>query len=153
MIGENAVQLRKEREFGRRKGEVSPRRLSSGRGKGADSRVGCECGAGKGPFLLRELDGGRRQGPHGCGDSCWPCKRRLLITLYRIRTINRMKAQEAHTQARRSNGLARLAGTWSDEEHEQFEAAIAATEEIDDELWGPVSQRLSTTQGVGPHHD
>ena len=36
---------------------------------------------------------------------------------------------------RRSNGLAELAGTWSDEEHERFEAAIASTEQIDEELW------------------
>ncbi len=35
----------------------------------------------------------------------------------------------------RSNGLARLAGNWTHEELEQFEAAIAATEEIDEELW------------------
>jgi plasmid stability protein len=34
-----------------------------------------------------------------------------------------------------SNGLARLAGTWSQEEHEQFEAAVAVTEQIDEELW------------------
>ncbi len=36
---------------------------------------------------------------------------------------------------KRSNGLARLAGTWTEEEHEQFEAAVAVTEEIDEELW------------------
>lgn len=36
---------------------------------------------------------------------------------------------------RRSNGLARLAGTWTPEEHERFEAAVAATEQIDEELW------------------
>ncbi len=35
----------------------------------------------------------------------------------------------------RSNGLARLAGTWTEEEHERFEAAISAAEQIDDELW------------------
>ena len=36
---------------------------------------------------------------------------------------------------KRSNGLARLAGHWTQEELEQFEAATAATEEIDAELW------------------
>ncbi len=36
---------------------------------------------------------------------------------------------------RRSNGLARLAGTWTQEEHERFEAAVAASDQIDDELW------------------
>lgn len=35
----------------------------------------------------------------------------------------------------RSNGLARLAGTWTAEEHSQFEKAIASTEQIDEELW------------------
>jgi hypothetical protein len=33
------------------------------------------------------------------------------------------------------NGLARLAGTWTEEEHERFEAAVALTEQIDEELW------------------
>jgi hypothetical protein len=36
---------------------------------------------------------------------------------------------------RRSNGLAILGGTWSEEEYERFEAAMAATERIDEELW------------------
>ncbi len=36
---------------------------------------------------------------------------------------------------KRSNGLARLAGTWTEEELEQFETATAVTEEIDEELW------------------
>jgi len=34
-----------------------------------------------------------------------------------------------------SNGLARLAGTWTQEEQERFEAAVAVTEQIDEELW------------------
>lgn len=37
--------------------------------------------------------------------------------------------------ARRSNGLAELAGTWSAEEQECFERAVAPTEQIDEELW------------------
>ncbi len=36
---------------------------------------------------------------------------------------------------KRSNGLARLAGTWTQEEHERFEAAVAVTDQIDEELW------------------
>jgi plasmid stability protein len=36
---------------------------------------------------------------------------------------------------RRSNGLAQLAGTWSREEHDAFEHALAETEQIDEELW------------------
>ena len=35
----------------------------------------------------------------------------------------------------RRNGLARLAGTWSAEDLAEFDAAIAPTEQIDDELW------------------
>lgn len=35
----------------------------------------------------------------------------------------------------RSNGLAELAGSWSEAEHESFEKAIAATEQVDEELW------------------
>jgi len=39
------------------------------------------------------------------------------------------------TGRRRSNGLAALAGTWSEEEFERFEEAIAAHEQVDEELW------------------
>jgi len=35
----------------------------------------------------------------------------------------------------RSNGLARLAGTWTDEEFERFSEAIAPFERVDEELW------------------
>lgn len=35
----------------------------------------------------------------------------------------------------RRNGLAKLAGTWSDADCRQFEAALAPAEEIDDEVW------------------
>ncbi len=35
----------------------------------------------------------------------------------------------------RSNGLGRLAGSWTQEELEEFEAATAPTREIDEELW------------------
>ena len=38
-------------------------------------------------------------------------------------------------QGEGSNGLARFAGTWTKEEHEQFEAAVTVTEQIDEELW------------------
>jgi plasmid stability protein len=36
---------------------------------------------------------------------------------------------------RASNGLASLAGTWTEEELKHFEAAVAVTEQIDEELW------------------
>jgi hypothetical protein len=35
----------------------------------------------------------------------------------------------------RSNGIARLAGKWTAEEHRQFEENVASLEDIDDELW------------------
>lgn len=37
--------------------------------------------------------------------------------------------------ARRSNGLAKLAGSWSDDDLAEFEAAVADTETIDPEMW------------------
>jgi hypothetical protein len=36
---------------------------------------------------------------------------------------------------RRSNGLRRFSGTWTQEEFEEFEKAIEFTEQIDPELW------------------
>ena len=39
------------------------------------------------------------------------------------------------SSAPRRNGLARLAGTWTTDEHSHFEHAIASTEQIDEELW------------------
>ena len=38
-------------------------------------------------------------------------------------------------EGRRRNGLRGLAGTWTAEQHAQFEAAIASTEQVDEELW------------------
>jgi hypothetical protein len=35
----------------------------------------------------------------------------------------------------RRNGLAKLAGTWTEEELEHFAAAVASAEQIDEELW------------------
>lgn len=36
---------------------------------------------------------------------------------------------------RRTNGLEKLAGTWSEAEFEEFQRATAPFEEIDEELW------------------
>jgi plasmid stability protein len=36
----------------------------------------------------------------------------------------------------RSNGLAPMAGQWSEEEYQDFERALAPFEELDPELWG-----------------
>jgi hypothetical protein len=35
----------------------------------------------------------------------------------------------------RSNGFGRFAGTWTDEEHRQFEENTASLEDIDAEMW------------------
>ena len=45
------------------------------------------------------------------------------------------QALSNRTVREKSNGLARLAGTWTEEEHERFESAIAVTEQLDEELW------------------
>ena len=37
--------------------------------------------------------------------------------------------------APRTNGLARLAGTWTARDHAEFERATAVFERVDDELW------------------
>lgn len=34
-----------------------------------------------------------------------------------------------------SNGLGKLAGTWTEEEHRAFEEATAPFEQVDEELW------------------
>ena len=39
------------------------------------------------------------------------------------------------SQGPRKNGLNALAGTWTSEEHREFEAAIAPTDQIDEKLW------------------
>jgi hypothetical protein len=35
----------------------------------------------------------------------------------------------------KSNGLASLAGTWTEEEHAEFERAVEEFERVDEELW------------------
>jgi hypothetical protein len=39
------------------------------------------------------------------------------------------------SQKGRSNGLRRQAGTWSEAERAEFEAAVSAMEQVDPELW------------------
>lgn len=45
------------------------------------------------------------------------------------------QALKVRTTYEKSNGLARLAGTWTEEEYREFESAIAVTEQLDEELW------------------
>ena len=51
------------------------------------------------------------------------------------RTVLEVLERALGVGGRRSNGLAGLAGTWSEAEHERFAAAIAVTEQVDEELW------------------
>ncbi|MFW6012298.1 MAG: FitA-like ribbon-helix-helix domain-containing protein [Acidobacteriota bacterium] len=50
-------------------------------------------------------------------------------------TVIELLSQGLGVGTERSNGLARLAGGWSEEEFLQFERAVAPFEEIDEELW------------------
>jgi plasmid stability protein len=50
-------------------------------------------------------------------------------------TVIELLSQGLGVDAPRSNGLARLAGTWTAEEHQEFDASVASFEEIDAELW------------------
>jgi hypothetical protein len=45
------------------------------------------------------------------------------------------RALHVRPPGEKSNGLGRLAGTWSQEEYERFESAVAVTEQIDEDLW------------------
>ncbi len=44
-------------------------------------------------------------------------------------------------ERRRSNGLAELAGSWTAEDLDEFEQAIAPFEQVDEELWSPIAWR------------
>jgi plasmid stability protein len=50
-------------------------------------------------------------------------------------TVIELLKQGLGVGAARSNGLGRLAGSWSEEEFQRFEQAVAPFEGIDDELW------------------
>ncbi len=49
--------------------------------------------------------------------------------------ISLLEAAVGLTASPRSNGLARQAGSWTAEDLREFESAIAATEQVDAELW------------------
>jgi hypothetical protein len=50
-------------------------------------------------------------------------------------TVIELLSQGLGVGVSRSNGLARLAGQWSDEDFQCFEKAVAPFEEVDPELW------------------
>jgi hypothetical protein len=50
-------------------------------------------------------------------------------------TVIDLLRQSLGVKGTRSNGVGRLAGTWTEAEHEEFLSAIRSFEEIDQELW------------------
>ena len=50
-------------------------------------------------------------------------------------TVIDLLRQSLGVSGARSNGLARLAGTWTETEHQEFLSATAEFEEIDREFW------------------
>jgi plasmid stability protein len=50
-------------------------------------------------------------------------------------TVIDLLGQSLGVQGSRSNGLGRLAGSWSEQEAREFEEAVAPFEQIDEELW------------------
>ena len=51
------------------------------------------------------------------------------------RTVIELLSQGLGVGVTRSNGLARLAGAWTEDELREFEEAVAPFEEVDAELW------------------
>lgn len=51
------------------------------------------------------------------------------------RTVIELLSQGLGVGATRSNGIARLAGTWTAREHRKFEESVSLFEGIDAELW------------------
>ena len=67
----------------------------------------------------------------------------LECTEMRHLTIRHTPPLGVNRKGPKRNGLAQLAGTWTAEEHASFEAALAVTEQIDEELWLPDPSRAS----------
>ena len=62
-------------------------------------------------------------------------RRRRGGSLNRTVLALRRNALGMPNAATHSNGLRRLAGTWSEAEHKQFEQAVAPFGEIDEGMW------------------
>lgn len=60
-------------------------------------------------------------------------KRRRGVSLNQ--TVIDLLTQALGVRGTRSNGLASLAGTWSDEEFRRFEESVRPFEEVDPDLW------------------
>jgi len=71
--------------------------------------------------------------PPGLADALESEKRRRGKSLNQ--TVIDLLGQGLGSQGARSNGLARLAGGWSEDEFRDFERATAQFEAVDEELW------------------
>jgi plasmid stability protein len=74
-----------------------------------------------------------RNVPNAVADALEEEKRRRGRSLNQ--TVLELLSQGLGVGTTRSNGLGRLAGSWTEEEFREFEAAVARFESIDDELW------------------
>ena len=62
-------------------------------------------------------------------------KRRRGLSLNRTVLLLMQEALGVSTGRSRSNGLCRLAGSWSEDDFRNFEQAVAPFAEIDEDLW------------------
>lgn len=62
-------------------------------------------------------------------------KRRRGLSLNRTVLLLMQEALGVSTGRSRSNGLRRLAGSWSEDDFRNFEQAVAPLAEIDEDLW------------------
>ena len=62
-------------------------------------------------------------------------KRRRGLSLNRTVLSLMQEALGVPTGRRRSNGLRRLAGSWSEDDFRRFEQAVAPLSEVDEDLW------------------
>lgn len=62
-------------------------------------------------------------------------KSRRGLSLNRTVLALMQEALGVSEEAERSNGLRRLAGTWTEDEFREFEEAVRPFREIDEELW------------------
>lgn len=61
---------------------------------------------------------------------------RVRLTVEAPQEAEKIPTKEsASQQQKQSNGLAALAGGWTDEQWETFEQSVAVTEQVDEELW------------------
>lgn len=74
-----------------------------------------------------------RNVPDAVADALEEEKRRRGRSLNQ--TVLELLSQGLGVGTTRSNGLGRLAGSWTEEEFREFEAAVDRFESIDDELW------------------